>query len=397
MMCASLIKSGASTLLLEKMEKPLRKVRITGKGRCNLTNNCSNEAFLAKVRSGVEFMQYSLDSFSTADCITYFEKIGVPLTVERGGRVFPTSMKALDIANKLEAAVRKNRVTIECNSEVSEIVKKGEKFVITYKNRGKTIDIIADKVVIATGGISYPATGSTGDGYRFAYKLGHSIESVRPSLTPLKIECRQLKELNRLLLKNISLRLMVSDSEVASEFGELEFFDYGIGGAIVLRISRIAVDALIDRKKVEICVDIKPALSEAKLLGRFTRECEANRGLNVESLLRKLMPSNLLKVVLERLKVKGGVKVATLGENERKDIIKVIKNLTFNVTGYGGFERAIVTAGGIELSELDNTTMESKIEKGLYIVGELLDIDADTGGYNLQLAFSTAFLAAQNL
>lgn len=395
LMCAAHLSSKyGKVILLEKMEKPARKVRITGKGRCNLTNICSNEDFLKKVRSGGEFFSSSLKLFSTNDCTSYFETIGTRLTVERGGRVFPSSMRAGDIADGLERAVRKAGVEILCNSVVTDIMSSDNRFTVTYNQASKEISISAMYVVVATGGVSYPSTGSTGDGYRFAYNIGHDIVPLRPALVAIKVRCSHLPELDRLVLKNIGLKLVIDGKEEASEFGEMEFFTYGIGGAIAIRISRQAVDAVIDKKDTMLLLDLKPALSKAKLLGRIERELIEEPNLTVSSLLRKLMPVAIIKLVLESLTESSNQKISLLSTEDRAKIIDKIKNVEFKVIGYEGFDKSIVTAGGVNLMEIDSETMESKVEKGVYFVGEVLDIDADTGGYNLQVAFSTAVAAA---
>ncbi len=397
LMCASFIhsKGDSTTLLLEKMEKPSRKVRITGKGRCNVTNICTTDQFLEKVRSGVEFLSHSLNNFSTKGCIDFFEKEGVRLTVERGGRVFPTSMKAADIANGLEYAAKRRGATIVCNARVKGVEYLEEnKFEVTYIRDRKEETVTCSNVVIATGGVSYPSTGSTGDGYQFAYDLKHDIEPIRPALVPLVIECRHLNQLERLVLKNINLKLVVDGEVCGDEFGEIEFFTYGIGGSIAIRLSRSAVDAIIDNKKVELELDLKPSLSIAKILGRIERELLQDTRLNLTSLLRKMMPMAMIKVLLDNLSIDKNKMISSLTPDQKEDIAKAIKGVKFKVVDYENFDKAIVTAGGVDLSNIDPTTMESKLCKGLYFAGEVMDVDADTGGYNLQIAFSTAVTAA---
>ncbi|MFI3267555.1 MAG: aminoacetone oxidase family FAD-binding enzyme, partial [Rikenellaceae bacterium] len=249
----------------------------------------------------------------------------------------------------------------------------------------------------ATGGCSYPLTGSDGDGYSFAYELGHEIMPLFPSLVPLEVKSTHLKQLSRLLLKNISVKLEINGESVREEFGELEFTQFGVMGAAVLKLSRDAVSALIDKKRVSVVLDLKPALSVTKLVGRFSRELEANQNLNVQGLLRKLMPQPLVNALIDYIKIRPNVFVRELSDKQQEHIIASIKAYRLEVTKYRSFREAIVTAGGVSTSEVEKTTMESKIVKGLYFVGEVLDIDADTGGYNLQLAFSTAYQMAKNL
>ncbi|MEG1649431.1 MAG: NAD(P)/FAD-dependent oxidoreductase [Rikenellaceae bacterium] len=398
LMCAAHLQSNSGkVLVIEKMEKPSRKVRITGKGRCNLTNVCSNEEFLKKVRNGSDFFSNSLKNFSTEECTKYFQSIGTPLTIERGGRVFPSSMRAGDIADSLERAAHKAGAEIICNSKVVEITKSETNFIITYLQADKEIFISTKTVVITTGGVSYPSTGSTGDGYRFAYNLGHNIEPLRPALVALKIKCDHLTSLDRLVLKNVRLRLLINNSEAGNEFGELEFFTYGIGGAIAIRLSRQAVDAVIDKKDVKLLLDLKPALSKEKLLGRIERELIEEPNMSLLSLLRKLMPYEMTKVVIDTLPYPSNHKISNLSPVQRGEIIDKIKNIEFKVVSYEGFDKAIITAGGVDLSQIESLTMESKLVDGLYFAGEIVDIDADTGGYNLQIAFSTAVTAALDI
>lgn len=368
-------------LLLEKMEKPGRKLRITGKGRCNLTNDKSREEFLAKVRQGRAFFETAFDAFDNREVIRFVESLGVPLTVERGGRVFPTSGRAWDIADALVRWCLESGVEIRCLSPVESLWMESDRIEGVILQKPDAEERIASRaVLLATGGVSYPATGSTGDGHRMAMEeAGHEIEGLRPALVPLEVEVPP--GLKGLLLKNIKLSLIV-DGEVREErFGEAEFTsDRILGGAITLQVSRTAVDALLDGKRVELSIDLKPALSPDQLGGRIARErSEAGGG----SILRKLLPKPLA----------GAFTKLTEGSDER--LAEVLKDWRFGVTDYRPFTEAIVTAGGVRLEELDPDTMESKRVKGLYLAGELLDIDADTGGYNIQVALSTGYAAAK--
>lgn len=397
MTAARASENGAKVLLLEKMEKVGRKIRITGKGRCNVTNNKSHEEFLAKVKAGGDFIKSSFTRFDNIATINFFEHIGIPLSVEQGGRVYPKSGDAWDIANGLESYCRKKGCEIICNCVVDsvEVVDKKCVGVVVIKN-GKKETIKCDRVVIATGGVSYPATGSTGDGYRMAHDLGHAIEPVRPSLVPFELSSKFMSSLKGLVLKNITITLFINEKERAKELGEVEFFSFGIGGGAVFRLSREAVDALTDGHKVDFVIDLKPALSIVKLLGRVERELEAKSSLTVYQLLQKLLPMDIIPVVGDCLKVSADKRVASMSERDLTEMFTVIKNLKFNVITHRGFKEAVVTAGGVVTDEIDSVTMESKIIKGLYFAGEVMDIDADTGGYNLQLAFSTAFAVADN-
>lgn len=381
---------GENVLLLEKMEKVGRKIRITGKGRCNITNNKTKEEFLAKVRSGAEFLEPSFTDFSNIDTVNLFEKIGLKTTLERGGRLFPYSGDAWDVVRALEGWCIKSGAEIVCGGEVSA-VEAADGHVTGVVVNGEKIEAL--KVIIATGGFSYPSTGSTGDGCRFAHNLGHTIVPVRPSLVPFEIAYNGLQGLKGLILKNIELSLFADDQAVDKEAGEVEFFQFGIGGASTFKLSRKGVDAVDSGAEVEFRIDLKPALSETKLVGRFMRETEADGRLTVALLLRKLMPSPVIPLVVSQLSVSSNVLVSKLSQEELSAIVRVIKAVRLPVIDHRGFREAVVTAGGVELTEVEPKTMESKIVKGLFFAGEVLDLDADTGGYNLQIAFTTGHAA----
>ena len=388
---------GFRTLLIEKMEKPARKVRITGKGRCNLTNEKPLDEFLTKVRVNQPFAWDFLRFFSNIRTIDFFKKNGLPLETERGDRVYPASGKAGDVANALEKYARKHGAEIECHTSAIRILTEDKQIAsITIRNKkGRLETINTENVIIATGGVSYPATGSTGDGYKLANDLGHKIVEVRPSLVPLEIETASDEDLGGLFLKNVNLKLLIDDKPVAEEFGEIDFFDRGVvGGAIVLRVSREAVDALIDEQSVVLLLDLKPALSLEQLAGRIDRElAELDEKATVRDLLRKLMPMKLTLPVAKRAGLKPTDSVHSLNADNKSAIINILKNYRMTVKDYRPFEEAIVTAGGVDISQVDSATMQSEIIKGLYFAGEVLDVDANTGGYNLQLAFSSGRLA----
>lgn len=396
MTAGKIAESGISVVLFEKMEKPARKVRITGKGRCNITNDTDVDEILKKVRCGNDFIKHALDIFTPQDVKKFFTEMGVDLVVERGSRVFPKSGKAWDVANALEKFALNSGVNIINNTKVDGIIVEDGKVlgveVISQNNRKDLF--YAPCVVVATGGTSYPSTGSTGDGYYFAHETGHKIESVRPSLVSLHINSRYLRVLDGLSLKNVELSLIVNGETTNKEFGEMEFTPYGIGGAITLKISRDAVDAIIDNKSTSITIDLKPALSPQQILARIDREYDADKDLSIESLTRKLVPAKIVATIIKEATLKPYDSVASMSEKQRIDLISTLKCLKFTLCGYGSFNEAIVTAGGVVTNDIDNNTMMSKHVDGLYFVGEVLDIDADTGGYNLQLAFSSAVCAA---
>ncbi|MCD8185646.1 MAG: aminoacetone oxidase family FAD-binding enzyme [Rikenellaceae bacterium] len=388
---------GFRTLLIEKMEKPARKVRITGKGRCNLTNAKPLDQLLEKVRVNRPFAWDFLRFFSNIRTIEFFKKNGLPLITERGDRVFPASGNAGDVANALEKYARKQDAEVECHTSAVRLeTENGQIASITVRNKKQRLETIrTDHVIIATGGVSYPATGSTGDGYTLAHALGHRIVEVRPSLVPLEIETAPDEELAGLFLKNVALSLKIDGKTEAKEFGEIDFFDHGIiGGAVILRISRDAVDALIDEKTVMIELDLKSALSPEQLLARIDRELsQLEEGAPLRDLLRKLVPMKLVLPLAKRAGMKPTDPAQQLTQEGKATLVDRLKHYRFTVTDYRPFEEAIVTAGGVDVTQVDSATMQSTLIKGLYFAGEVLDVDANTGGYNLQLAFSSGRLA----
>ena len=389
-------RTGKKVLLLEKMEKPARKVRITGKGRCNLTNACPVEEFAENVRTNGEWLHVAMSEFTNRATMRFFERMGVKLVTERGERVFPASGKAADIANALEFYCRDYEVDIQCHSRVTDIlVSDGKVYGLKYMNkRGYQRKIEVENVIIATGGVSYPGTGSTGDGYAFADRTGHKIEDVRPSLTPLKSNHPQMEYINNVWLKNINARLVIDGELVREEFGEMSFSDRGMEGAVILRLSRDAVDALLDEKSVKIELDLKPALTEEILRERIKREiAEMQPEDFFAELVRRLVPKPLVVPICKELDVHSRLYISKVSDKEFERLIKVLKGWSFPISDYAPFEYAVVTAGGVSCSEVNEYTMESLKIKGMYFAGEVLDVDANTGGYNLQIAFSTGHLA----
>ncbi len=389
-------KNGKKVLLLEKMEKPARKIRITGKGRCNLTNARPTEEFAENVRTNGEWLHIAMSEFSNKATMRFFERMGVKLVVERGERVFPESGKAADIANALEFFCRDYDVEIQCNSRVTAILTSGGKvYGLKYMNkRGFERRIEVANIIVTTGGVSYPATGSTGDGYAFADSVGHTIESVRPSLTPLVSNHPQIEYIKSVWLKNINARLFVGGEMVREEFGEMSFSERGLEGAVILRLSRDAVDGLLDEKSVKVELDLKPALTEEVLRERIKREvAEMHPDDIFAELVRRLVPKPLVVPICKELDVHSRLYISKVTEKEFERLIKVLKGWSFPISDYAPFEYAVVTAGGVSCKEVNEYTMESLKVSGLYFAGEVLDVDANTGGYNLQIAFSTGHLA----
>ncbi len=389
-------RNGKRVLLIEKMEKSGRKVRISGKGRCNVTNARPAEEFAAQVRTNAEFFAPAFAEFNNRAAIRFFERQGVKLEIERGERVFPRSGKAWDIANALLDYCVDNGVRILYDTHVTGIMTLGGRvFGVRYRNkRGFERREECAQVIVATGGVSYPATGSTGDGYAFAADLGHTIEPLRPSLTPLITSHPQAKFIERLLLRNVRATLYIEGEAVREEFGELGFSERGIDGAVALRMSRDAVDALIDGRKVKLVVDLKPALTEEMLRERIARErAEMPSSEFFGELLRKLVPKQLVMPLAREIDIHSQTYVGKIEPAQVERLIHTLKGWTFPITDYAPFEYAVTTAGGVRCDEVNPYTMESRKVSGLYFAGEVLDLDANTGGYNLQIAFSTGRLA----
>lgn len=391
MAAGSAARCGASVLLVEKMEKPARKLRITGKGRCNITNTVDGERFLAKVRAGADFVRVALGEFDNRATMAFLEEeVGLPLAVERGERVFPASGRAQDVANTIENWVKRQNVTIRCNAGVQEIVVVDGVVAGVRMSDGEVIE--CKNVVLSTGGVSYPSTGSDGDGHEMADNLGHSIVELRPALVPLVVQ-ESLEALVGLELRNVNVVLEVDCQVIDQRFGEVVFYDKSIAGSTVIALSRMAVDAIIDNKNVALILDVKPALSQLKLAARVEREIEQLIEAPLRVLLDKIAPRQLHSQILRQSKLNAKLPIKKLTKEDIDILVLTVKSLKFTVVDYRPFAEAIVTAGGVATGEIDERTMASKRIKGLYFAGELIDIDADTGGYNIQLALSTGRLA----
>ena len=391
-------KDGYSVLLIEKMEKGGRKVRISGKGRCNVTNMRPEEECLGKIRGDAEFFRPALRNFNNKAVFRFFERMGVKLIVEQGDRVFPKSGNAWDIADALVYWCKDNGVEIWFHTKAERILTVGgQVYGVEYSNRrGFRRKVDARNVIIATGGASYPLTGSTGDGYAMADALGHTIVEVRPSLVPLKTSHPDRKFMEGMFLKNINATLVIDGRQAASEFGELSISARGVEGAVTLRMSGTAVDALIDGKTVELQLDVKPALTEQQICDRMQREmAELPEDAFFSDLLRKLLPRPLVAVIARSIGIETRRYASRLTEEDLHAAARAMKCFSLPISDYCPFENAIVTAGGVSTDEVDPLSMESKKVKGLYMAGEMLDLDASTGGYNLQIAFSTGYLAGE--
>lgn len=392
MMCAGQAASGgAKVLLLEKMRMPGCKLRITGKGRCNITNIAEKEIFLNHVGPDSRFLYNAFSVFFSEELIAFFEGIGVKTKKEQGGRVFPFSNKATELVDAMVRWLNKAGVIIECNTAVKEIIisENTAGGVITVDGR----KIFADSVVVATGGISYPATGSTGDGYKFGKNTGHSVSNLYPMLVPLTSNDEFVKKLHGLHLKNVGASIFVDGKEKYNAFGELDFYENGVEGPIILTLSRKCIMDVVEKKRVYLTIDLKPGLSLEKLDNRMTRDIDRLGRSEVYELLQGLLPTQLIRVFMNLAEVDLRQKCNQLTAVERKRMLALLKNFSINISGHGGYNRAIITGGGVSVKEIHPKTMESKLIKNLYFTGEVLDLDADTGGYNLQIAFSTGYLA----
>lgn len=389
---------GARVLLVEKMKSAGRKLLITGKGRCNISNDAHQSTYFKNIFPNGKYLKPAFGAFFTTEIVQLLNREGVETTVERGNRIFPTSNSALEVQNGLMSWLRKQKVEMIFSSKVEEIMtEEGRIKGVCITRNGQTETVLTTAVIICTGGKSYPATGSTGDGYLLAEKLGHSIQSARPSLVPLVTAGKMAADLQGLSLKNVNASVWVNNKKMKEEFGEMLFAHYGLTGPIILTLSRFVVDELIQKKQVKISIDLKPALDENKLDARLIRDLDVNGKKQVENIFKSWLPSKLIPVFLEQLKIDGKKQGHQLNSKERRSIMLLMKNLPFEVIDYRGFNEAIITAGGVSTSEIEGKTMQSKIIKNLYFAGEVMDLDANTGGYNLQIAYSTAWLAASSV
>jgi len=386
---------GGNVLLLEKMERAGRKLLITGKGRCNITNSTPQKDFFQHIYPDGKFLKDAFSAFFSQDMIQLLQKNGLETVTERGGRVFPVTNKSADVVNALVRWVKRNNVTIEYGQRVQRLlIKEGVLSGLIVGTKNQTREIQAKNVILCTGGKSYPATGSEGDGYRFAASAGHTIETPRPALVPLETEGNKAQRLQGLSLKNVRASVWVNGKKIKDEFGEMLFTHFGLTGPIILTLSRFVVEELQKKNKVEISVDLKPALDDVKLDNRLIRDLDNNGKRRIDNIFRMWLPASLIPLFLDELRIDGNKEAHQMTGKERQKILLLMKNLRFTVTGYRPFREAIITAGGIVTNEVDKKTMESKLVRNLYFAGEVLDLDADTGGYNLQIAFSTGWLAA---
>ena len=383
-------RNGGEVLLIEKNEKLGKKLFITGKGRCNITNSADIEDLFSAVVSNPKFLYSGFYSLTNDQVIDFFEGLGVKTKVERGGRVFPESDHSSDVIRALEQEMKRLGVEVSLQSEVKEI--------LTGEGRAKGVllssgkKLYGDAVIIATGGISYPSTGSTGDGYRFARSCGHKVTDLFPSLVPMEVKEWYAKELMGLSLRNIEIRITDGKKSLYEEFGEMLFTHYGVTGPVILSASSI-VGKLLKERELKLHIDLKPALTEEQLDKRVLREFEANHNRQFKNAVDSLFPTKLKPVVIELSGIPEEKKVNEITKEELKHFVHLIKDFNMTLTGLRGYNAAIITKGGVSVKEIDPGAMESKLVKELYFAGEVLDLDAVTGGYNLQIAWSTGYLA----
>ena len=390
--------AGAETLLLEKMDRPGVKLRITGQGRCNLTHVDPVRDALKRFVAGAHFVRPALYAFPCADLRSFFQDLGVPTEVQRGGRVFPVSEDARDVVHALVGWVHQQGATLRTESSVKRLLVNAGR--VTGVHTADDRDYRADAVIVATGGASYPSTGSTGDGYRLAEAVGHNIVPIRPALVPLETAGDVARRLEGLSLRNVSIAVWIDEAKGAAlrarAFGEMVFTSFGVSGPIVLTLSRQVVDALRAGRRVVLSIDLKPALDHPTLDARLLREVAASPKRHFHTMLRELLPSSLIPVCVDLTGIPADKAAHAITAEERRRLRVWLKDFRLDVTGHRPLSEAIVTAGGVDTAQVDPHTMGSRVVEGLFFAGEVLDVDAETGGYNLQAAFSTGWVAGRS-
>ncbi|RHS82484.1 NAD(P)/FAD-dependent oxidoreductase [Firmicutes bacterium AM43-11BH] len=383
-------RNGHRVELFEKNEKIGKKLFITGKGRCNVTNAGDMDALFDAVKSNPKFLYSAFYSFTNEQAMDFFEELGVRLKVERGNRVFPESDHSSDIIHALKHELEQLGVEIHFCTEVKDVLVEHEKFTGVVLKNGKKVS--GDACVVATGGISYASTGSTGDGYRFAEKTGHKVTELYPSLVPMEVKEWYAKELQGLSLRNVRGTILDGKKKLYDEFGEMLFTHYGVSGPIIISASSVVGKKLQD-KELTLQIDLKPALSREQLDQRVLRDFEENKNKQFKNAVDKLFPAKLKPIMIELSGISPEKKVNEISKEERLYFVDLIKNFKMTLTGLRSYNEAIITKGGVSVKDIDPGTMESKKISGLYFAGEVLDLDALTGGFNLQIAWSTGYLA----
>lgn len=388
--------NGHTVSIYEKNDRMGRKLYITGKGRCNITNAADMKTIMENVVNNSKFLYSAFKQFDNQDVVEMLENAGCPTKVERGNRVFPVSDKSSDVIKAFQKILSELSVEVNLKAEVNSLIIE-DSICKGIKLADKSI--YADAVIVATGGRSYPGTGSTGDGYRFAKNAGHKVGKLYPSLVPFTLEEKEeIKQLQGLSLKNVAVEIYDGDKNIYKDFGEMLFTHFGISGPTLISASSYAVERIIDdKKKLRIVIDLKPALDNEKLDARLLRDFESAKNKQLKNVLPKLLPLKLIPEVLRQADLKEDIKICNITRKERLKLLYALKNLSYTIDGVRGFEEAIITKGGVDVSDINPKTMESRLITSLYFVGEVLDIDALTGGYNLQVAWSTGYVAGGNI
>ena len=381
---------GFDVTLIDKNDRIGKKLFITGKGRCNITNASPIEDFFDKIVTNKNFLYSSLYSFTNEDVLSLLNKYNLKTKVERGNRVFPESNKSSDVIKAFTKFLDDNSVNVLIQSEVQNIYYTEDKYVVVIGNE----KLYFDKLILATGGKSYPATGSTGDGYKYAKLFGHTVVPLKPSLVPIEIDAEWIKDLQGLSLKNVNLKTYASNKLIHEEFGEMVFTHYGISGPIVLSTSNYLLSEL---KNLELSIDYKPALNHDKLDNRILRDFKLYNNKQIKNSLNDLLPQKVIPWIIKYSEIDPEKVIHQITKDERNKLVSVIKDFRMTFKSFRPIEEAIITSGGVSTKEINPSTMESKIMPNLFFAGELIDVDAVTGGYNLQIAYSTGYLAGKNV
>lgn len=387
-------EAGHRVTILEQNEKLGKKIYITGKGRCNLTNACDTEEIFTHVPRNAKFLYSAIYTYDNFRVMDFFEANGMPVKTERGNRVFPVSDHSSDVISTLQKALEKAGVEVLLHTKVTEILSKDGKIAgVRLKNGEKRT---ADAIILATGGKSYSSTGSTGDGFVFAEQLGHKIEEPVPSLVPMTVLEDYCMQMQGLSLRNVQATIREGGKVIFEEFGEMLFTHFGVSGPLMLSASSVVNDRL-RKKNLSLNIDLKPALSEEQLDARILRDFEENKNRQFKNSVKGLLPAKMIPVVISLSGIDPEKKINGITKQERKKLVECIKAFPLTLTGLRGFNEAIITRGGVSVKQVDPSTMESKLVKGLYFAGEILDVDAYTGGFNLQIAWSTGYLAGSSI
>ena len=390
--------NGHKVTLYEKNEKLGKKLFITGKGRCNFTNAGDAEDIFNSVVTNKKFLYSAFNGFSNYDTMGFFDELGLKFKVERGNRVFPESDHSSDVIGVLSRRMKQLGVDVELNTQVEEIITQDGRFkavkLVDAYNKKRMVS--SDKLIIATGGNSYQSTGSNGDGYRFAKTLGHEVTPILPALVPFIVKEEWERDLQGLSLKNVNVTIYDDKKIIYSDFGEMLFTHFGVSGPTVLSASSYAAK-IIKNRPLKLVIDLKPALDEQQLDERILRDFEEFKNKSFKNSLDKLLPKKMIPVIVELSNINPDKKIHDITKQERAGLVNLIKNLTLTLTGLRGFNEAIITQGGVSVKQINPTTMESKLVKNVFFAGEVIDVDAVTGGFNLQIAWSTAYAAAVHL